>query len=54
MDEEEWVRKLRASGSPKVYVWGDGPNAFCPEHTHPGMTAHVVLEREMSVPSSGA
>ncbi|MGH9406936.1 MAG: cupin domain-containing protein [Terriglobia bacterium] len=53
MDASDWEQKLRNEGF-SIYVWQDGPNAFYPDHTHPGATAHVVLEGEMTVATDGA
>ena len=50
---KEWERQLRAEGYSHTYVWQDGPGAYYPEHTHPTVTAHVVLEGEVTVASEG-
>ena len=31
------------------FVWQDGPNAFYPDHTHAGLTAHIILDGEMTL-----
>ncbi len=53
MSDGEWTERLRQEGFRHVYVWRDGPNAFYPDHTHPGVTAHVILDGEMTVTSEG-
>lgn len=53
MSEKELERKLRDKGFSNIFVWQDRPNAFYPEHTHSGITAHIVLEGEITVTSEG-
>lgn len=53
MGATEWQRKLRAEGFGDFFVWQDGPKAFYPEHTHSGLTAHVILEGEMTLTLEG-
>ncbi len=43
----ELERQLRAEGFANIYVWQDGPQAYYPDHSHPTLTAHIVLEGEM-------
>lgn len=49
MTASEWEKKLRAEGFNHIFTWGDGPDAFYPEHTHAGTTAHVILSGEMTL-----
>jgi quercetin dioxygenase-like cupin family protein len=49
----EWEKKLREEGFSNIFTWADGPNAFYPDHTHPGATAHIILEGEMTLASEG-
>ena len=53
MDEREWARELREEGFSHIYVWKDGAGAFYPEHTHPALTAHVVLSGQMTLSIEG-
>jgi len=53
MNEEVWSNQLRAEGFQDVYVWEDEPNMSYPDHTHPGVSAHIILEGEMTVTSQG-
>jgi len=53
MNEKEWENKLRAEGFRNVYIWQDGPNVFYPDHTHPRLTAHIILEGAMTATSEG-
>ncbi|HEX3034470.1 MAG TPA: cupin domain-containing protein [Thermodesulfobacteriota bacterium] len=53
MNEKELEEKLREEGFSYVYIWEDRPNAFYPDHTHPRITAHIILKGEMTVTSEG-
>jgi mannose-6-phosphate isomerase-like protein (cupin superfamily) len=51
--EDELRKQLAAEGFPHTFVWQDGPQAYYPDHTHPGLTAHVILEGEMTLTMGG-
>ncbi len=51
MDEKELEKKLRKKGFARIYVWEDRPHAFYPDHTHGMVTAHIILDGEMTVTS---
>ena len=53
MNESGWEKQLRGEGFLHVFVWTDSPDAFYPDHTHPGPTAHAILQGEMSVTTQG-
>jgi len=53
MNVQELEKALRAEGFTRTYVWQDGPGAYYPEHTHPTVTAHIVLDGEVTVTSEG-
>ena len=53
MDTKQWEKKLREEGFGDFFVWQDGPNAYYPEHTHSGLSAHVILEGEMTLTLEG-
>ena len=53
MTIEESSRQLRAEGFTHTYVWEDEPNAFYADHTHETITAHIVLEGELTVTALG-
>src|SRR5271169_6871367 len=42
--EHELRKQLSAEGFGHAYVWQDGPHAFYSDHTHAGLTAHIILE----------
>jgi quercetin dioxygenase-like cupin family protein len=44
---------LAAEGFAHTYVWQDGPNAFYSDHTHIGLTAHIILDGEMTLTMDG-
>lgn len=52
-DEQTLERQLRGEGFSETYVWQDSPNAFYPDHMHPGETAHIILSGEMQVTMQG-
>ena len=52
--EGELRKRLLAEGFTHAYVWQDGPSAFYPDHTHPGLTAHIILDGEMTLTSGGS
>lgn len=53
MDRSDSERQLQAEGFAHTYVWEDGPGAYYPDHTHATVTAHIVLDGEMTVTSEG-
>jgi len=54
MDVSELESQLWSEGFAHTFVWQDGPHAFYPDHTHAGLTAHIVLDGEMAVTMNGA
>jgi hypothetical protein len=53
MNEKEFEKKLRSEGFSGIFVHRDGPDARYPGHTHGGITAHIVLEGEITITSEG-
>jgi quercetin dioxygenase-like cupin family protein len=53
MNKEGWEKKLREEGFGDFFVWQDGPGAYYPNHTHTGLTAHVILDGEMTLTLEG-
>ena len=53
MNVKGFESELRAEGFSHTYVWEDGPAAYYPEHMHPTVTSHVVLDGEVAVTSEG-
>lgn len=53
MDVRALESQLRSEGFSHTFVWQDGPHAFYPDHTHAGLTAHIILEGEMAVTMNG-
>jgi quercetin dioxygenase-like cupin family protein len=53
MNAKDWEKKLREEGFGRIFTWEDGPNAHYPDHTHASLTAHIVLDGEMTLTSQG-
>lgn len=53
LNERELRRQLDAEGFSHTFVWQDGPDAFYPDHTHAGLTAHIILDGEMTLTMKG-
>ena len=53
MNESELTKQLAAEGFTHTYVWQDRPNAFYSDHTHAGLTAHIILDGEMTLTCGG-
>jgi anti-sigma factor ChrR (cupin superfamily) len=53
IDEKEFREQLRRQGFSRVYVWQDGSGRFYPDHTHDGLTAHMILDGEMTLTMRG-
>ena len=51
--EKELREQLQEEGFTHIFVWEDGPNAFYADHTHAGLTAHIVLHGEMTLSMHG-
>ena len=47
VNEQQAIKKLEKEGFNHVYVHEDPPGKFYNEHTHGGLTAHIILEGEM-------
>jgi hypothetical protein len=53
INEDALRKQLATEGFSYTFMWQDGPNAFYPDHTHAGLTAHIILEGEMTLTTSG-
>jgi mannose-6-phosphate isomerase-like protein (cupin superfamily) len=53
MTIQDLEKQLRAEGFTHTYVWQDGPGVSYPDHTHSVVTAHIILDGEMTVTSQG-
>jgi mannose-6-phosphate isomerase-like protein (cupin superfamily) len=53
MNEDELRKQLASEGFGHSYVWQDRPNAFYSDHTHAGVTAHIILDGEMTLTCGG-
>jgi quercetin dioxygenase-like cupin family protein len=52
-NESELRKKLEAEGFAHTFVWQDGPGALYADHTHDGLTAHIILDGEMTLTMNG-
>jgi mannose-6-phosphate isomerase-like protein (cupin superfamily) len=52
-DETQLRQQLETEGFSDTFVWQDRPNAFYPDHTHAGLTAHIILDGEMTLTMNG-
>jgi mannose-6-phosphate isomerase-like protein (cupin superfamily) len=53
MDEKRCEEILRKEGFSGIFIHRDRPHAYYPDHTHRGITAHIVLEGRITVTSGG-
>jgi len=53
LNEAELRKQLESEGFSHTFVWQDGPHAFYPDHTHAGLTAHIILDGEMTLTMKG-
>jgi cupin superfamily acireductone dioxygenase involved in methionine salvage len=53
LNEEEFEKLLKRQGFSRVYVWQDAACAFYPEHTHEALTAHIILDGDMTLSMRG-
>jgi mannose-6-phosphate isomerase-like protein (cupin superfamily) len=53
LNEGELRNQLFAEGFAHTYVWRDGPHAHYSDHTHAGLTAHIILDGEMTLTMDG-
>lgn len=54
MHQRSLESQLRSEGFSHTYVWQDRPHAFYPDHTHAGLTAHIILDGEMTLSTGGS
>ena len=53
LSDRDLRRQLESEGFSDTYVWQDGPHAHYPDHTHAGLTAHIILDGEMTLTMAG-
>lgn len=53
MDAHACEKRLHAEGFSHTFVWKDDPNVFYPDHRHAVLTAHIILEGEMTLTMNG-
>lgn len=53
VSERDARKQLESEGFPHIYVWQDGSHTHYPDHTHVGLTAHIILDGEMTLTMRG-
>jgi quercetin dioxygenase-like cupin family protein len=53
MEVAELESRLQNEGFISTYVWQDEPEAFYPDHSHDRLTAHIVLDGQMTLTMNG-
>ncbi len=53
MNEKELENLLKDEGFSGIFAHTDRPDAYYPDHTHSGVTAHIVLEGEITMRGEG-
>jgi mannose-6-phosphate isomerase-like protein (cupin superfamily) len=53
LNESALRKQLESEGFSHTFVWQDGPDAFYPDHTHAELTAHIILDGEMTLTMKG-
>lgn len=51
--EAELRKQLVAKGFSHIFVGEDGPGAFYSDHSHADLTAHIILDGEMTLATEG-
>jgi quercetin dioxygenase-like cupin family protein len=52
-NEADFRKQLAAEGFSHIFVWEDEPAVFYSDHTHAGLTAHIILEGEVTLTTNG-
>src|ERR1700722_9819640 len=52
-DETKHRQQLVAEGFSNTFVWQDRPGAYYSDHTHVDLTAHIILDGEMTLTMNG-
>jgi mannose-6-phosphate isomerase-like protein (cupin superfamily) len=53
INENDFRKQLEAEGFSHTFVWQDGPYVFYPDHSHAGVTAHIIIDGEMTLTTAG-
>jgi mannose-6-phosphate isomerase-like protein (cupin superfamily) len=51
--ESSLRKQLEIEGFSHTYVWQDRAEAHYPDHTHTGLTAHIILDGELTLTMEG-
>lgn len=52
-DQSQLRQQLEREGFSHTFVWWDGPGKAYADHTHAGLTAHIILDGEMTLTMNG-
>lgn len=52
-NEAQFRHDLEREGFSHLFVWFDAPGHIYPDHTHAGLTAHIILDGEMTLTTNG-
>jgi len=53
LNEADLIKQLSAEGFAHAYIWQDRADASYSDHAHAGLTAHIILDGEMTVTFGG-
>lgn len=53
MEVNEFESGLYKEGFRHTHVWRDAPETFYPDHTHETLTAHIILDGQMTLTMNG-
>jgi quercetin dioxygenase-like cupin family protein len=53
LGESQLRKQLESEGFAHTFVWQDAPASYYPDHTHAGITAHIILDGEMTLAMRG-
>lgn len=51
--EAELRKGLEREEFSHIYIWEDGPGVIYSDHTHARLTAHIILDGEMTLTTDG-
>jgi hypothetical protein len=53
MEAAEFESRLHNEGFSRTYAWRDEPETFYPDHRHDKLTAHIILDGQMTLTIGG-
>ena len=49
MNEKDWISKLKLEGFGDIFIWKDNPGEYYSPHKHDCLSAHIILEGDMTI-----